>query len=154
MTLRLARQSKSTKSVIPQQFSYRSFLYPPSFFSQCLPLSFPDTLLSLPHVSLFLIISPYPHHCSIVLCRLRRSHLVCRLSSVPLKRSRLAPSSGRADSILYADYHSSLYKIYRGVYLHPLALGFCLHTCVNFLPCDRLPVSYCTLITYIYKKLL
>src|SRR6218665_1084614 len=92
-------------SVIPQQFDYGPGLSctPPSFFSQCLPLSFLDPFFASVPVchfltSYFLTISSYIHHhisCRLPRTRPLRFHLVCRLSFVPLHRCRLAPSNSR-----------------------------------------------------------
>jgi len=62
-----------------------------------------------------------------------------------LTRCRHASSGGRADSILYADYHSSLYLA--------LAVGFCPYSMCQFsalwsAPCLRLEVNY----IYLYQN--
>ena len=114
--------------------SFVLLLMHPSFLLRICPC------LSLPHVLYFLTILSYLHHH--ILCRLLRFHLICRLSSVPLMRCRLAPSSVRADSILYVDYH-----------LHPLAVGFCPHRICQFsafwsAPCLKLHINY----IYLYQS--
>src|SRR6218665_1810317 len=71
-------------SVNPQQFAYRSFPYPPSFFSQCFLLLSLDPFFAFVPVCLTSSRIIFSDHFICILSHLLGLHLVCRLSSVPL----------------------------------------------------------------------
>jgi len=83
-------------AVIHLQSAYRSFLYPPSFFPQHLPLILPRPLLHICHSHTHRIFCPFN----------RISISRCGLQGFPLFVDFLLwLYRGRIASILYGDYH-------------------------------------------------
>src|SRR6218665_1450931 len=100
-------------TVIHLQSAYRSFLYPPSFFSQNLPLILSRPLLLICHSHTHHIFCPF-NRISISGCGLQGFPLVRRFSSVPLQRPywfhtvrRLAPPFTKVSSFSLWRWSSS-----------------------------------------------